>query len=57
MKSAQQLLCRIYLHPSICSSRTAIGAIQQQTGLLIVTTQSGYAQAIRPTSPTTGAQA
>lgn len=57
MKSAQQLLCRIYLHPSICSSRTAIGAIQQQTGLLIVTTQSGYAQAIRPTPPTAGAQA
>lgn len=39
--------CPVYLHPSACSSRTAVEAIQHRTGLLLITTPRGRIQAVR----------
>ena len=40
--------CPVYLHPSACSSRAAVEAIQRQTGLLVITTPKGCTAAIEP---------
>lgn len=45
--------CPVYLHPSACSSRAAIEAIQHRTGLLVITTPKGCTRAVMPTSSTT----
>lgn len=37
----------VYLHPSACSSRAAVEAIQERTGLLVVTTPNGRTAAIK----------
>ena len=44
--------CPVYLHPSACSSRAAVEAIQRQTGLLVITTPKGRTAAVEPISPT-----
>lgn len=38
MQPSQQSLprCPVYLHPAACTSRKAVEAIQQRTGLLVV---------------------
>ena len=41
--------CPVYLHPSACSSRAAVEAIQRQTGLLVITTSKGRTAAAEPT--------
>lgn len=41
--------CPVYLHPSACSSRAAVEAIQQRTGLLVITSPKGRPAAIQPT--------
>ena len=41
--------CPVYLHPSACSNRSAIEAIQQRTGLLVITNPKGRTAAIKPT--------
>ncbi|ATR82127.1 hypothetical protein CS390_05920 [Pseudomonas sp. HLS-6] len=46
MPHAQHTHCKIYLHPSICSSRSAVDAIQRRTGLLVITNPKGHAQAV-----------
>ncbi|BFT61803.1 hypothetical protein PMm318_A25620 [Pseudomonas moorei] len=38
--------CPVYLHPSACSSRAAVEAIQRQTGLLVISTPKGRTAAI-----------
>lgn len=40
--------CQVFLHPTACSSRLAINAIQQRTGRLAITTPKGNAQAVSP---------
>jgi hypothetical protein len=45
--------CPVYLHPSACSSRAAVEAIQRQTGLLVITTPKGRTEAVSPTSAAT----
>jgi len=45
--------CSIYLHPSACSSRAAVEAIQRRTGLLVITTPKGRTAAVEPTSTAT----
>lgn len=40
--------CPVYLHPSACSSRAAVEAIQQRTGLLVITSPKGRTAAIKP---------
>ncbi len=45
--------CPVYLHPSACSSREAVEAIQHRTGLLVVATPKGHTEAVQPTVTTT----
>lgn len=40
--------CPVYLHPSACSSRAAVEAIQHRTGLLVITNPKGRTEAIKP---------
>ena len=40
--------CPVYLHPSACSSRAAVEAIQRRTGLLVITSPKGRTEAINP---------
>jgi hypothetical protein len=40
--------CPVYLHPSACSSRAAVEAIQRRTGLLVITNPKGRGEAIKP---------
>lgn len=40
--------CPVYLHPSACSNRAAVEAIQRRTGLLVITTPKGRIAAIAP---------
>jgi hypothetical protein len=40
--------CPVYLHPSVCSSRVAVEAIQHRTGLLVITTTRGRTEAVQP---------
>ncbi|AHZ72618.1 hypothetical protein OU5_5539 [Pseudomonas mandelii JR-1] len=40
--------CPVYLHPSACSSRAAVEAIQRRTGLLVITSPKGCTEAIKP---------
>jgi len=40
--------CPVYLHPSACSSRAAVEAIQRRTGLLVITNPKGRTEAISP---------
>ena len=40
--------CPVYLHPSACSSRAAVEAIQHRTGLLVITNLKGRTAAIKP---------
>jgi hypothetical protein len=40
--------CPVYLHPSMCSSRATVEAIQLRTGLLVITTPKGRTAAIKP---------
>ena len=40
--------CPVYLHPSACSSRAAVEAIQRRTGLLVITNPKGHTVAINP---------
>lgn len=42
--------CPVYLHPSACSSRAAVEAIQHRTGLLVITNPKGRIEAVEPTS-------
>jgi hypothetical protein len=44
--------CPVYLHPAACSSRSAVEAIQRQTGLLVITTPKGRPAAVDPTNST-----
>jgi hypothetical protein len=44
--------CPVYLHPSACSSRAAVEAIQRQTGLLVITTPKGHTAAVEQASTT-----
>lgn len=39
--------CPVYLHPSACSTRVAIEAIQLHTGLLVIITPKGRTEAIQ----------
>ncbi|RKS23567.1 hypothetical protein BJ917_2625 [Pseudomonas sp. WPR_5_2] len=39
--------CPVYLHPSACSSRAAVEAIQERTGLLVITNPKGRTAAIK----------
>ncbi len=45
--------CPVYLHPSACSSRAAVEAIQRQTGLLVITTPKGRPAAVEPSTSAT----
>lgn len=40
--------CPVYLHPSACSNRAAVEAIQRRTGLLVITTPKGRTEAVQP---------
>jgi len=40
--------CPVYLHPSACSSRVAVEAIQLRTGLLVITNPKGRTATIKP---------
>ncbi len=40
--------CPVYLHPSACSSRAAVEAIQRRTGLMVITSRKGRTEAIKP---------
>ena len=40
--------CPVYLHPSACSSRAAVEAIQRRTGLLVIAKPKGRTEAINP---------
>ena len=42
--------CPVYLHPSACSSRAAVEAIQRRTGLLVITSPKTIPTAIKPTA-------
>ena len=45
--------CRIYLHPTACTSRASIEAIQRRTGLLvIITTKERIALVAQPAQTT-----
>lgn len=44
--------CLVYLHPSACSSRAAVEAIQHRTGLLVIANSKGRTAAIQPTDIT-----
>ncbi|WP_081498065.1 hypothetical protein [Pseudomonas sp. GM74] len=44
--------CPVYLHPSACSSRAAVEAIQHRTGLLVITTPKGRTKAVMPGNTT-----
>jgi len=44
--------CPVYLHPSACSSRSTVEAIQRQTGLLVITTPKGRPAAVDPINAT-----
>jgi hypothetical protein len=37
----------VYLHPSACSSRAAVEAIQERTGLLVITNPKGRTASIK----------
>lgn len=45
--------CPVYLHPSACSSRAAVEAIQRRTGLLVITTLKGRTEAIQASNTAT----
>jgi hypothetical protein len=45
--------CPVYLHPSACSSRAAVEAIQRQTGLLVITTPKGRPAVVEPSNSVT----
>lgn len=38
--------CKVYLHPTTCSQPASMEAFQRRTGLRIVATASGNAQAV-----------
>jgi hypothetical protein len=40
--------CPVYLHPSACSSRAAVEAIQRRTGLLVITNLKNSPTANKP---------
>lgn len=40
--------CRVYLHPSACSNRASVEAIQRRTGLLVITPPKGRTAAMSP---------
>lgn len=40
--------CPVYLHPSACSSRAAIEAIQSRTGLLVIADPKGRTATVTP---------
>jgi hypothetical protein len=40
--------CPVYLHPSACSSRAAVEAIQHRTGLLVIANPKGRTEAVQP---------
>ncbi|MCX2896816.1 hypothetical protein [Pseudomonas mandelii] len=40
--------CPVYLHPSACSSRTAVEAIQRRTGLLVIANPKGRIATVTP---------
>lgn len=40
------LSCKVYLHPMTCKSPVLVAAFQLRTGLRIIATASGNAQAI-----------
>ena len=40
--------CPVYLHPSVCSNRAAVEAIQRRTGLLVITKPKGRTEAVKP---------
>jgi hypothetical protein len=40
--------CPVYPHPSACSSRAAVEAIQHRTGLLVITTAIGRPKTVTP---------
>jgi len=40
--------CPVYLHPSACSSRAAVEAIQRSTGLLVITSPKCRTEAVKP---------
>lgn len=47
MPNAQRIPpCKIFLHPMICNRPILMAAFQSRTGLLIIATASGNAQAI-----------
>lgn len=47
MKSVQDnLTCKIYLHPMTCCRPSSLAAFQLRTGLQIIATPKGNAQAI-----------
>ena len=46
--------CRVYLHPSACSSRAAIEAVQHRTGLLAITNPKGRSEAVQPNDTAAG---
>lgn len=49
MENAQHIrTCKILLHPTACT-RAAILSIQRRTGLLVVTSNRGLAQAVPAT--------
>jgi hypothetical protein len=39
--------CPVYLHPSACSSRASVEAIQRNTGLLVITSPKGRIKAVK----------
>ena len=45
--------CPVYLHPSACSSRAAVEAIQRRTGLLVITSPKGRTAVVEPTNSVT----
>ncbi|MNF73207.1 hypothetical protein D3C84_552030 [compost metagenome] len=45
--------CPVYLHPSACSSRAAVEAIQRQTGLLVIISPKDRTEAIKSCNPAT----
>lgn len=38
--------CKVYLHPSTCSRPAAVDAFQRRTGLQIIVSPNGHAQAV-----------
>lgn len=45
--------CPVYLHPSACSNRAAVEAIQRRTGLLVITSPKGRTAAMSPNEAST----